>query len=122
VQDADNHDRVFGAFALLGLLVNYNKFEFQNPYQLRLQDFVNEAVIVKVVNDIGNALVLARNKYIAAQDDQLQGWNINSTLSYLGLGVLAPIAPKTSSTMSEEEAKMAFADLYVHCHYERVLG
>lgn len=111
---------MFGAFALLGLLVNYNKFEYQNPYQLRLQDFVNEAIIVKIVIGVGNALALARDKYSAVQDDELQGWNMNSTLSYLGLGVLAPAAPKTASTMSEEEEKMAFADLYVHYGAEQL--
>ncbi|KAK6845301.1 membrane protein [Apiospora arundinis] len=48
IQDSDSPTRVLEPFMLLGLLANYNKFEFQNPYQLRLNDFVNEAAIQKV--------------------------------------------------------------------------
>lgn len=112
IQDSDSHYRLYGAFAVLGLLVNYNKFEFQNPYQLRLEDFVNDATMKKVVNGIGPVFTLCRDSYVAIQDDQPEGWGLGSTLSYLGLGSLTGAKP-TPVTLNEEEAKSAFSTLYV---------
>jgi hypothetical protein len=95
----------------LGLLANYNKFEIQNPYQLRLDDFVNESTIQKIVRGVGATCSTARNEYVAVQEDLPEGWNLNSTLVFFGLRVLAPAAKNIPAPPSEEEAKELFAKL-----------
>ena len=102
---------VFDPFVLLGLLANYNKFEFQNPYQLRLDDFVNESTIQKIVDGVGLSCAALRNGYVAVQDDVPEGWTLTSTLIFFGLRVLAPGAKDKSSTPTAEEAKEIFAAL-----------
>jgi hypothetical protein len=101
------------AFVLLGLLANYNKFEFRNPYRLRLEDFVNEIVIKKTVQCVGTTCLSARAKYTAIQEDLPEGWNISSTLKYFGLGGLNPRSRPASPLPGQEESKNLFAVLYV---------
>lgn len=103
--------KVFEPFLLLGLLANYNKFEFQNPYQLRLDDFVNEATIQKIVKGVGLLCSALRNGYVAVQDDIPEGWTLSSTLVFFGLRALAPGAKDKSVPPSAEEAKEMFAAL-----------
>ncbi|KAF3318603.1 hypothetical protein TWF173_006625 [Orbilia oligospora] len=76
----------FEPFVLLGVLANYNKFEIQNSYQLRLADFVNETSIRQIVYTIGAASARCREDYIAVQDDAPEGWSFGSVLSLMGLG------------------------------------
>ena len=102
---------VFEPFLLLGLLANYSKFEFQNPYQLRLDDFVNEATIQKIVQGVGQSCAALRNGYAAVQDDVPEGWSLNSTLAFFGLRALAPGASSQSSAPNAEEAKEMFSAL-----------
>ena len=111
MHDCDTPEQVLEPFVLLGLLANYNKFEFQNPYQLRLDDFVNEPTIQQVVKGIGATCATVRNGYVAVQEDLPEGWNLNSTLVFIGLRVLAPGAKNTPAPPSEEEAKELFAML-----------
>lgn len=73
-------------FILVGLLANYNKFEFQNPYQLRLNDFVNEQAIHTILWGVGDACRSLRAQYIDIQDDLPEGWTLSSTLGMIGLG------------------------------------
>ena len=75
---------------LLGLLANYNKFEFQNPYQMRLNDFVNETTIQKVVRCVGYTCQAVRLGYVDIQDDLPEGWTFSSTLNMIGLGFFVP--------------------------------
>lgn len=103
--------QVFEPFLLLGLLVNYNKFEFQNPYQLRLDDFVNETSIQNIVKGVGISCGALRNGYVAIQDDSPEGWTLMGTLLYFGLGVLAPNRKEKPNPPSPEEAKEMFAAL-----------
>ncbi|KAF8460268.1 hypothetical protein BDZ91DRAFT_700518 [Kalaharituber pfeilii] len=99
----------FDPFLLLGILANYNKFEFQNPYQLRLADFVNEATIKRIVKDIGTACSQARADYIAIQDDTPEGWSIGGVLSYVGLSAIPGISkPKTPPPGNTEAVKHSF--------------
>lgn len=109
VQDSDSSAQILRPFFLLGLLVNYNKFEFQNPYRLRLDDFVNDSTIRKIVACFGSTCSSARNKYVAVQDDLPEGWNLGATLSYIGLGVLA--AGSRPSTPTAEEVIPLFSAL-----------
>ncbi|THC94396.1 hypothetical protein EYZ11_006125 [Aspergillus tanneri] len=111
VQDAEAPIDGFEPFLLLGLLANYNKFEFQNPYQLRLDDFVNESSIKKIVKGVGLSCGALRNGYVAVQDDAPEGWSLISTLIYFGLGVLAPNRRDKSSPPTAEEAKELFSEL-----------
>ncbi|CEJ62358.1 hypothetical protein PMG11_10859 [Penicillium brasilianum] len=111
VNDSENPLEVFAPFLLIGLLANYNKFEFQNPYQLRLDDFVNEASIQKIVKGVGQACSGLRNGYIAVQDDIPEGWTLTNTLIFFGLRALAPGARDKANPPTADEAKAMFADL-----------
>ncbi|KAK6597591.1 hypothetical protein H4I96_08543 [Botrytis cinerea] len=83
IQDSDTTSLTFEPFTLLGLLVNYNKFEFQNPYRLRLDDFY----------------------------DIPEVWSIGSTLSMLGLGAIAPGSKPTAPALDPDVAKEMFSKL-----------
>lgn len=109
VQDSEGSTQTLRPFFLLGLLANYNKFEFQNPYRLRLDDFVNDATIRKIVTCFGSTCSSSRDRYIAVQDDLPEGWNLSATLSYIGLGVLA--TSSRPSTPTTEEAVPLFSAL-----------
>ncbi|KAJ5809582.1 uncharacterized protein N7503_001800 [Penicillium pulvis] len=111
VHDSDTPMQVFDPFLLLGLLANYNKFEFQNLYQLRLDDFVNESSIQQIVKGVGLACGGLRNGYIAVQDDIPEGWSLTNTLIFFGLRALAPGARDKANPPSAEEAKAMFAAL-----------
>ena len=102
---------MFEPFILLGLLANYNKFEFQNPYQLRLDDFVNESSIQKIVKGVGTSCAALRNGYVAVQDDAPEGWSLISSLMYFGLGALKPGTKEKTNPPTAEEAKDLFAHL-----------
>ena len=119
VQDSENELQNLCPFVLLGLLSNYNKFEFQNPYRLRLDDFVNDGIIRKVVQSVGATCAMAREKYIAVHEDLPEGWNITSTLAYIGLGALTSASP-APPTLTAEEAKTRFAVLLVFSHLLQV--
>lgn len=112
IQDSDNADLIFKPFLLLGLLANYNKFEFRNPYRLRLEDFVNESAIQKIVQGIGSACSQSRNSYVAVQEDVAEGWTVGSTLAYIGLGVLAPSKGPAPAQAKTDDMKEGFATLY----------
>jgi hypothetical protein len=113
IQDSDSPSRVLQPFTLLGLLANYNKFEFQNPYQLRLNDFVNEATIQKIIRCVGQACKNLRGGYIEIQEDLPEGWSIANTLTMFGLGAIAPGAKTNQKkpAYDPEVAKQMFAKL-----------
>lgn len=113
MNDYDSHTDIFQPVLLLGLLANYNKFEFQNPYQLRLDDFVNEATFQKIIKGAGTTCALLRNSYVAIQDDLPEGWTWSSTLSFFGLGILARGGKSNLQQPSAEEAAKEFRMLYV---------
>ncbi|EFR03889.1 hypothetical protein MGYG_06887 [Nannizzia gypsea CBS 118893] len=111
IHDSDTHTQVLRPFLLLGLLANYNKFDFQNPYQLRLNDFVNETAIQKVVRGAGVACASLRNSYIAVQDDLPEGWNWNTTLSFFSFGFFSPAGKPQNQPLTAEEMKERFKAL-----------
>jgi hypothetical protein len=111
VQDCENNAQIIPAFYLLGLLTNYNKFEFQNPYRLRLDDFVNDGIIQRIIGSFGDHCLKLRDAYIAVQDDLPEGWTLGSTLSYIGLGALAPGSRPATPTPAPHETKSLFAAL-----------
>jgi len=93
------------------LLSNYNKFEFRNPYRLRLEDFVNEGAIVKIIQGLGNACSQSRDYYVVIQEDVAESWTLSSTLAYLSLGLIAPAKAPTPALPKAYEAKEGFAIL-----------
>ncbi|KAI1262308.1 hypothetical protein F5Y18DRAFT_155590 [Xylariaceae sp. FL1019] len=112
IQDSDSPDRVLEPFTLLGLLANYNKFEFQNPYQLRLNDFVNEAAIRKIVRCVGQTCRGLRTQYLEILDDLPEGWSITHAFSVMGLGKFAPGSKANQKPNYDPEiAKQMFAKL-----------
>lgn len=113
IQEAPTNPAVFKPFLLLGLLANFNKFEFRNPYRLRLEDFVNETTIRTVAYGFGATCSLSRDRYITVHEDVDESWSVGTTLSYIGLGALAP-SKATPPSLSDDAAKGAFAELWVH--------
>ncbi|KAI1506447.1 hypothetical protein F5X99DRAFT_415249 [Biscogniauxia marginata] len=112
IQESDSPSSVLQPFTLLGLLANYNKFEFQNPYQLRLNDFVNEATIQKIIRCVGQASRDLRSQYVEILQDLPEGWSISSALNMIGLGAIAPgIRASQKPTYDPEVAKQMFAKL-----------
>lgn len=106
---------VLEPLVLLSLLANYNKFEFQNPYQLRLNDFINEGAISTIVNCIGIASQVIRADYIDVQDDLPEGWTFTNALGMLGLGAIAPGSKQEKKPIYDAEiAKQMFTKLLVH--------
>ncbi|OAA80690.1 hypothetical protein LEL_00235 [Akanthomyces lecanii RCEF 1005] len=112
IQDTQSPAMVLEPLILLSLLANYNKFEFQNPYQLRLNDFINERAITMIVNCIGLACQVTRIDYLNVQDDLPEGWTFSSALGMLGLGAIAP-GPKQEKKpiYDAETAKQMFTKL-----------
>lgn len=98
------------ALCLLGLLANYHKFEAQNIYQSRMEDFVNEEIMVKLVEGFANTCGDIRDAYIAIQDDTPAQWTLGSTLSYVGLRALTPEAKKAPPP-TDDQAKALFGEL-----------
>ena len=112
IQDADTPGRIIKPFTLLGLLANYNKFESQNLYQMRLNDFVNEASIQRIILSVGHACRTLRAQYVAVQDDLPEGWSLASTMKMMGLGAIAPGARQPRKPVYDEEtAKRMFLKL-----------
>lgn len=102
---------VFKPFLLLGLLANYNKFEFRNPYRLRLEDFVNEGAIVKIVQGLGVACSQSRDHYVAIQEDVAEGWTLSNTLAYISFGVLTPAKGAKPAPPKNDDLKEGFVKL-----------
>lgn len=112
IQDAESTPELLEPFTLLGLLANYNKFEFQNPYQLRLNDFVNEATIQKIIKTVGYTCQNLRAQFVDIQDDLPEGWTLSNTLNMLGLGKIAPgPKPEKKPIYDADTAKKLFAEL-----------
>ncbi|KXH63483.1 hypothetical protein CNYM01_05437 [Colletotrichum nymphaeae SA-01] len=112
IQDTDTTERILSPFSLLGLLANYNKFEFQNPYQMRLNDFVNEATIKKIIRCIGHTCESLTTQFVDVQDDLPEGWTFNGTLRMIGLGAVARgPKPEKKPVYDAETMKQMFTKL-----------
>ncbi|KAL2173138.1 uncharacterized protein P884DRAFT_233052 [Thermothelomyces heterothallicus CBS 202.75] len=111
-QISSSAPKISSPFMLLGLLANYNKFEFQNPYQMRLNDFVNERVIRGIVKSVGQTCQRLRAQYLDVQEDLPEGWSLAGTLSKIGLGAIAPGGkPPPKPAYDADTAKKMFAEL-----------
>ena len=121
IHDAEASVVIHRAFLLLGLLANYNKFEFRNPYKTRLEDFVNEATIVRIVHGLGAACMASRNEYVAIQEDIAAGWTLGTALNYIGLGLFASAKGAKPAVVTADDMKEAFGNLWVQ-HWVRPMG
>lgn len=93
-------------------MANYNKFEFQNPYQMRLNDFVNEATIKKIIRCIGHTCESLTTQFVDVQDDLPEGWTFNGTLRMIGLGAVARgPKPEKKPVYDAETMKQMFTKL-----------
>ena len=104
----EDHKNASDALMLVGLLANYNKFEVQNPYETRLQDFIREDAIKTTAITLGCACSKIRDEYVAVQDDRPEGWNLSTTLTFIGLRNFAPDAKTNPLPLTEGEAKLRF--------------
>lgn len=105
----DHPLRASEPFLLVGLLANYDKFETQNQYRVRLADYVDENGMEKVIESIGWTCKLLQERYVAVLDDSPAVWSIGGTLSYVGLGALARTkAP--APALSEDEQRTLFGE------------
>ncbi|KAG5977859.1 hypothetical protein E4U55_006482 [Claviceps digitariae] len=112
VQDSETPGHILEAFTLLGILANYNKFEFQNPYQIRFNDFVNEATIQKIIHCVGYTCQALRLDYIDVQDDMPEGWTLSNTLNLIGLGIIiGGPKPEKKPVYDAETVKQLFSGL-----------
>ncbi|AEO62094.1 hypothetical protein MYCTH_117145 [Thermothelomyces thermophilus ATCC 42464] len=115
--------KISSPFVLLGLLANYNKFEFQNPYQMRLNDFVNERVIRGIVKSVGQTCQRLRAQYLDVQEDLPEGWSLAGTLSKIGLGAIAPGGkPPPKPAYDADTAKKMFAEFQLTPRFVRRPG
>jgi hypothetical protein len=104
--------QILEPFTLIGLLSNYNKFEFRNPYQMRLSDFVNESTIQKIIRCIGYTCQVVRAEYVDVQDDLPEGWTLSRTLNMIGLGFIIPgPKPEKKPVYDAETTKQMFTKL-----------
>lgn len=114
IQEVELPTQALQPFTLIGLLANYNKFEFSNPYQQRLDDFVNEASIKKIVRCVGFSCQKLRAEFVHVLDDLPEGWTFNNTLHMMGLGVVARgPKPEKKAIYDAETQKQMFSALYV---------
>ncbi|CAG9944150.1 unnamed protein product [Clonostachys rosea f. rosea IK726] len=112
IQDSDMPGQILEPFTLIGLLSNYNKFEFRNPYQMRLSDFVNESTIQKIIRCIGYTCQVVRAEYVDVQDDLPEGWTLSRTLNMIGLGFIIPgPKPEKKPVYDAETTKQMFTKL-----------
>lgn len=102
---------MFRPFLLLGLLANYNKFESRNPYRARLEDFINEITIQKIIRGLGKACSRSRDHYVAIHEDIAEGWTLSNTLTYIGLGILAPTKTAAAPVSRLDNGMEDFATL-----------
>lgn len=72
------------ATVLLGLLLNYNKFEMRNPYVTRIADYVNDTVMKRIVTVFGETCAQARDLYAGAGSEEDPSY-LNSLVSTFSL-------------------------------------
>ena len=99
--------------------MNYNKFEFANPYRLRLDDFVNESVIRKIAHSVGSACVLVRDKYIQSVSstpvEAADATVIDASGKTLMPGLIDAHAHITGLTLSPKNISYPEAEIVLAC-------
>ena len=83
-----------------------------------MSDLVNQAIIFQYQDSFGEACIELRDGYAVVQPDTPEPWNFSSTLSSIGLGILAPIRAITPAA-SEDVAKEQYSNLYVDRFFQK---
>ena len=60
---------------------------------------------------IGDACSLARDYYVAVQEDVAEGWTLGNTLSYISFGMIAPAKGAKTAAPKVDDLKEGFAIL-----------
>ncbi|CRK24725.1 hypothetical protein BN1723_013365 [Verticillium longisporum] len=112
IHETEHPGQILEPYTLLGLLANYNKFEFQNPYQQRLSEIVNEPTIQQMIRCVGYACQKLRLDFVDVMDDLPEGWTFSNTLHMIGLGIVARgPKPEKKIVYDAETQKQMFAKL-----------
>ncbi|BGO98531.1 hypothetical protein NBRC10513v2_002925 [Rhodotorula toruloides] len=69
VADDSTKQFAFESALLLGLLANYRKSEARNSYVVRIQDFVEEGVMERIIDVVSTVCSRARDSYVSISDD-----------------------------------------------------
>jgi hypothetical protein len=73
ISSTKSSSEILHASVLLALLSTYNKHETANPYQSRLRDFINEIVMLKIIECVSAVSKKSRETYTAIQNDAADG-------------------------------------------------
>ncbi|GAA5854667.1 hypothetical protein JCM8547_004929 [Rhodosporidiobolus lusitaniae] len=69
IGNEDTKQFAFESALLLGLLANFRKSEARNPYGVRIEDFVEEGVMTRIIEVVETVCVSSRDAYLAIADD-----------------------------------------------------
>ncbi|GAA6061252.1 hypothetical protein JCM10212_000693 [Sporobolomyces blumeae] len=69
ISDPRTQQYTFEASLLIGLLANYRKCEVKNAYRTRIEDFVEEEVMSRIIDLVQTVLVKSRDEYLSVADD-----------------------------------------------------
>lgn len=106
------------ASVLLALLSTYNKHETPNPYQSRLRDFINEDIMLKIIECVGTVSKHTREAYTSIQDDTAEGLlgGVSKIVGgYVPFGLATRLGlggTKNATPPPVEDIDDAFAKLY----------
>ncbi|CAJ0846953.1 16285_t:CDS:10 [Entrophospora sp. SA101] len=94
----------YDAAILLGILANYKKREFKNPYLIKISEIKDDKIFGALIKVIGLICSKCRNQYIEIQDDDYentQKLTVSSVLSYISIMPWNnPITNTITSTIS----------------------
>ncbi|GAA5971807.1 hypothetical protein JCM11641_001521 [Rhodosporidiobolus odoratus] len=69
IADGETRQFAFESTLLLGLLASYRKEEARNPYGVRIEDFVEEGVMTRIIEVVETVCTSARDCYVSLADD-----------------------------------------------------
>ncbi|KAG0142016.1 hypothetical protein CROQUDRAFT_663095 [Cronartium quercuum f. sp. fusiforme G11] len=95
ISDPQTVSLTFDAVLLLGLLANFRRFETRNPYSVRMEDYVDEKAMERIITLSVIALGDVRLGYMKAQDETPSSL-IGSVLGALSLIKTSAAAPPPS--------------------------
>ncbi|KAM0788767.1 hypothetical protein ACM66B_002857 [Microbotryomycetes sp. NB124-2] len=104
--DDETAPYVFESSLLLGLLANFRKFEARNPYSVRIEDFVEDLVMGRLIDVVRTVCYKTRDAYIDVSDDTTPSFvasltslvfsfRLSELLSSFSLSLPPPPPPRT---------------------------
>ncbi|GAA5892010.1 hypothetical protein JCM5296_004660 [Sporobolomyces johnsonii] len=85
VADEVTQQFAFESALLLGILANFRKTEARNPYGVRIEDFVEEGVMSRIIEVVQTVCIRARDSYVAIIDDAPPSFVASLTSLVFGL-------------------------------------